>query len=227
MKDVYKHATFTIAATGAETSNDGLYFDRDADLAKAVTLFISWVGLPIDIWTICPRQLSENNIVGAPLNKRGWVVQERLLSRRTLHFGREQIAWDCQTVQACETLPDKQPKSCASFLDMDFWSRSQCKPMDLVRKNWPFIAMTYAGCRLTEETDKCMAISGIAEEIQLATGDLYFAGLWESSFVEHLCWVVQHFENEEQRRTRIRPLAYRAPSWSGYQSTAILTSFQC
>ena len=76
------------------------------------------------------------------------------------------------------------------------------------------IAEIYAGCRLTKETDKCMAISGIAEEIQLATRDLYFAGLWGSSFVEQLCWIVHHLDNERQRRTRIRPLMYRAPSWS-------------
>ena len=214
MKDVYKHATLTIAATGAETSNDGLYFHRDADLAKAVTVVISWWGLPIGTWTVCLRQLSEKNIVEGPLNQRGWVVQERLLSRRTLHFGREQIAWDCYTLQACETFPGRQPKLSASVLNTDFWSRSQRNPMDLVRSDWPDIAETYAGCRLTKETDKCMAISGIAEEIQLATGDLYFAGLWESSFAIHLCWIVHHLKNETQRRTRVEPPLYRAPSWS-------------
>ncbi|PVH75737.1 HET-domain-containing protein [Cadophora sp. DSE1049] len=31
-----------------------------------------------------------------PLFKRGWVFQERLLSRRTLHFDKGRIAWDCQ-----------------------------------------------------------------------------------------------------------------------------------
>src|SRR6266542_1322775 len=29
------------------------------------------------------------------LNTRGWVLQERLLSRRILHFGAEMIYWEC------------------------------------------------------------------------------------------------------------------------------------
>ena len=142
------------------------------------------------------------------------MVQERLLSLRTLHFGREQIAWECQTLRACETFPGEQPIACGSFFDVDLRFRLQYDVMNLVRKTWPKIAETYAGCHLTKETDKCIAISGIVEEIQLATTDSYFAGLWESSFVEQLCWLVYHLDNERQRRTRIRPLMYRAPSWS-------------
>ena len=214
MKDVYRHAFFTIAATGAETFDHGLYFNRDVDLARAVTLAISWQGLPSGIYTICEAELTLENIIHAPLNQRAWVVQERLLSLRTLHFGREQIAWECQTLRACETFPGEQPRACRDFFDVDLRFRLQYDVMNLVRKTWPLIAETYAGCHLTKETDKCIAISGIAEEIQLATTDVYFAGLWESSFVEQLCWIVHHSRNEEEGRTRIRPLMYRAPSWS-------------
>ena len=214
MKDVYKHAFFTIAATGAATSDDGLYFDRDVDLAKAVTVPISWKGIPSDIYTICHRGLSWKNISDAPLNKRAWVVQERLLSSRILHFGREQIAWECQSLRACETFPEGQPLRCGDFHDLELRLRLQYDAMDLVKMTWPLIAEAYAKCYLSKETDKCIAISGIAEEIQLATTDLYFAGLWGSSFVEQLCWIVDHLDNEIQRRTRVRPLMYRAPSWS-------------
>ena len=214
MKDVYKHAFFTIAATGAATSDGGLYFDRDVDLAKAVTVPISWKGIPSGMYTICHRELSGTNIIDAPLNKRAWVVQERLLSWRILHFGREQIAWECQTLHACETFPKIQPPICRDSHEVHLHCRLQYGAVDLVRMTWPLIAEAYAKCHLTKETDRCIAISGIAEEIQLATTDQYFAGLWESSFVEQLCWIVDHLHNERQRRTRIRPLMYRAPSWS-------------
>ena len=214
MRDVYEHAFFTIAATGAATFDDGLYFDRDVDLAKAVTIPMSWKGIPSGIYTICHRQLSEKNIRDAPLNQRAWVVQERLLSWRILHFGCEQIAWECQTLHACETFPEIQPLKCGNFHDVNLHFCLQHNVADLVRTIWPPIAEAYAKCHLTNETDRCIAISGIAEEIQLATTDLYLAGLWESSFVEQLCWIVNHAQNEEERRTRIRPLRYRAPSWS-------------
>ena len=214
MRDVYENAFFTIAATGAATFDDGLYFDRDVDLAKAVTIPISWEGLHSGIYTICHRELSGKNIRDAPLNQRAWAVQERLLSWRILHFGCEQIAWECQTLHACETFPGIQPSKCGNFHDVNLHYCLQYDAADLVRMTWPSIAEAYAKCHLTKETDRCIAISGIAEEIQLATTDLYFAGLWESSFVQQLCWIVHHRINEEERRTRIRPLKYRAPSWS-------------
>ena len=214
MKDVYKHAFFTIAAAGAATSEDGLYFDRDVDLAKAVTVPISWEGISNGIYTICHRELSGKNISDAPLNQRAWAVQERLLSWRSLHFGREQIAWECQTLHACETFPEIQPSKCGNYQDVDLHFRLQYDVVDFVKMTWPLIAEAYAKCHLTKETDKCMAISGIAEEVQLATTDLYFAGLWDSCFVEQLCWIVEHSKNETQRRTRLQPLIYRAPSWS-------------
>ena len=33
--------------------------------------------------------------LASPLSGRGWVLQERLLAPRTLHFGREQLFWEC------------------------------------------------------------------------------------------------------------------------------------
>lgn len=30
------------------------------------------------------------------LNSRGWVLQERLLSRRTIHFASDQVYWECR-----------------------------------------------------------------------------------------------------------------------------------
>ena len=32
----------------------------------------------------------------SPLGGRGWALQERLLAPRTLHFGREQLFWECR-----------------------------------------------------------------------------------------------------------------------------------
>ncbi|PSS00831.1 heterokaryon incompatibility protein-domain-containing protein [Coniella lustricola] len=42
----------------------------------------------------------------APLNRRGWVKQERVLAPRTIHFGQDQVYWECKMLQACESQPD-------------------------------------------------------------------------------------------------------------------------
>jgi hypothetical protein len=39
---------------------------------------------------------------GSPLSSRGWVLQERLLSPRTLHYGKEQMFWECCTCKISE-----------------------------------------------------------------------------------------------------------------------------
>ncbi len=40
----------------------------------------------------------------APLNQRGWVLQEHLLSRRILHFTKEQIYWEYRETDYAETI---------------------------------------------------------------------------------------------------------------------------
>ena len=42
---------------------------------------------------------------GAPLCQRGWVVQERALSVRTIHFGKNQLFWECMCEHASEVMP--------------------------------------------------------------------------------------------------------------------------
>jgi hypothetical protein len=38
------------------------------------------------------------------LNKRGWVLQERALSRRTVYFTEKQSYWECGGGVRCETM---------------------------------------------------------------------------------------------------------------------------
>ena len=40
-----------------------------------------------------------------PLNSRGWCLQERLLSAAVLHFGAEQMFWECRQQVSPESAP--------------------------------------------------------------------------------------------------------------------------
>jgi hypothetical protein len=44
------------------------------------------------------------DVLGGTLNTRAWVLQERALSRRTLHFTDRQTYWECGGGVRCETL---------------------------------------------------------------------------------------------------------------------------
>lgn len=214
MKDVYRNAHVTVAATGAAKSSVGCFFDRDVNLIKTVTVSISWQGARQGIYEVCDGNIWQEDIVNAPLNQRAWVVQERLLSPRILHFGREQIAWECQWSNACETFPDQLPPTLWPFGDDYFKSLLEESSDDLIALHWEEIASTYSQGRLTTESDKCIALSGIVDAIQSHTTDEYLAGLWKSQFIRHLCWSIMALDNREQPRLPRRSLNYRAPSWS-------------
>jgi hypothetical protein len=101
MGEIYKNAACTIAASGAENGDLGCFFERDLSLLAprkipsqqgksryCVDPFIWW-----------------DDIKDGPLNRRGWVLQEMFLSRRILHFGKDQIFYTCHQIQACEIFP--------------------------------------------------------------------------------------------------------------------------
>jgi hypothetical protein len=50
-------------------------------------------------YTTCLRQ---DMVVDAPVNKRAWVLQERLLAPRVVHFCKDQIAFECREADPAE-----------------------------------------------------------------------------------------------------------------------------
>ncbi|KAG8527078.1 uncharacterized protein KY384_008507 [Bacidia gigantensis] len=113
MNKVYKFAALNIAATGFPDGRAGLFVDRDLESILPLELYIPWLDLwPMSLskrkgyYFLAEHQLWYNNVERAPLNKRAWVLQERLLSPCTLHFGHSQLFWECAEF----TRPEVHPK---------------------------------------------------------------------------------------------------------------------
>jgi hypothetical protein len=116
MNKVYRHAFLNIAATGASNPSQGCFQERnpDAILPTIVTLksksehgpgadlILAAHVVPTQFWAEFDLQ---------PLQQRAWVFQERFLSPRILHYGRNQVSWECQTLFACEAYPGGAPKT--------------------------------------------------------------------------------------------------------------------
>ncbi|KAI9785191.1 MAG: hypothetical protein M1839_000829 [Geoglossum umbratile] len=104
MGNVYSNAVCTIASTGSSSGDGGCFHERDYHSLRPygirVTLLGEFVG-SIYIWRDDVFDF-ERNVDRAPLNKRGWVLQERLLSRRILHFGADMLYWECWQRSASE-----------------------------------------------------------------------------------------------------------------------------
>lgn len=61
-------------------------------MSRRVTIFVGAYDFQSSIWKL-------------PLNRRGWVIQERLMAPRTLYFGKDRIYWECNEKLCNEYLP--------------------------------------------------------------------------------------------------------------------------
>lgn len=101
MEEVFSSAYCTIAATNAPY--DGLLNDRTNRTCvrlKNPTYNPIFICEYIDDF--------DGDVQKAELNKRGWVFQERVLSRRTIYFTKHQVYWECGESIRCETLTKMQ-----------------------------------------------------------------------------------------------------------------------
>ncbi|KAH8913023.1 hypothetical protein BR93DRAFT_922991 [Coniochaeta sp. PMI_546] len=148
------------------------------------------------------------------LNDRGWIFQEQVLARRTLHYRRNSVSFSCYTHFASETLPRGVPYRMLNspYVNLNTASESMSLyndvhnlglEMQVLRKHgpnydgapssskrgrlWYRAVQRYAHRLLTREEDRLEAISGLAEVLG-ASGDDYVAGLWISDLLAGLCW---------------------------------------
>jgi hypothetical protein len=179
--------------------------------------------------------LAGHCVENGPLNSRAWVSQERQLSRRLLHFTSKQLFWECHECMACETYPERLPDWGRPFMIRDatllkkqlnrimrqdtnklstcLASRGPPKSLDKdIYLAWETYLDQYSRGGLTYDTDKLVAIRGIANRLSQATGDEFVAGIWKSRFVEGLCW------RTDGSATGVTN--WRAPTWSWASSNS-------
>jgi hypothetical protein len=189
MAGIYETAILTIAASMSIDGSGGLY-------AKSKHLnYISSDGL-------CMREQNPQFPVGNsyslirgpwPLLQRGWVFQERYLSRRMLHFGTEEVVWECNTHRRGENWWNPSTSAMANAKDLS--------------STWRGYVTEYTELQLTFEKDKLMALSGVVERMaMLRPDDRYVAGLWEKTLLHDLDWTADEI--------LARPSSFRGPTWS-------------
>ncbi|KAK4170929.1 hypothetical protein QBC36DRAFT_316267 [Triangularia setosa] len=77
MDKVYQHGRINITTTPSLNLNNRLFFDRDPVLVRPFPVYCH----KVLHWCISSR-LAYTDLAAEPLNRRGWVFQERLLSQR-------------------------------------------------------------------------------------------------------------------------------------------------
>lgn len=251
MGNVYREAICTIAATGSATSHDGIFFLRGhepkLELHIPVNPLVPKEGK--DAYYRASKSLALvpmnwertwhlNLDRASPLNQRGWTFQERLLSRRLLHFGHLGIAWECDTHCASEFcqggypadddlyVEDRPSKPTCNVVTGAATEDSSSRMSDVAQAwdAWITFVEAYLQRTLTFASDRLVAISAVAKAMQPQLGKdaSYHAGLWESTLLAELCWVVDWSmvsEADDEAPPRPPPPTEGPPSWS-WASTA-------
>lgn len=237
MSEVYSNAFCNISADWGSDKN-GLFFDRHPQELETVALVAEFdadeieelrdeghevqqleqchlVSFQDEIWR---RQITD-----APLNNRGWVVQERVLAPRVLHFTPREVFWECGQMKRSESYPVHLPQQLSSLLQeasfplingLGFQEAGNERTPENTRRaydTWNHIWSFYDTCRLTKGSDKLIAIAGVARKMKTIVDDQYIAGIWLAALPGAMLW--RSREDYYPKLAR-KPDQYRAPSFS-------------
>ncbi|KAL2062919.1 hypothetical protein VTL71DRAFT_5991 [Oculimacula yallundae] len=193
MSSVYGCSTVNIAASAAQDGSYGCYLERDKQRGSRVRTTLG-------ILDCVPGFKSYHaSLYQTAVSFRGWILQERILPIRTLHFTSSEVFWECNNGLASEKFPQRIPAG----YKFAHWTRSSLDN----DAGWMNIVRRYSKCKITQSKDKLVAISGLARIVQEAIKDEYKAGFWMSNLLRQLCWF-----SRARNRSRISP--YVAPTWS-------------
>jgi hypothetical protein len=222
MGDIYSNGVCNLAATGSADGSGGFWMD-DSPLLRLPCE----VEIPLDqdaqTWHIHPMYLDGATLLfDGPSLHRGWVIQERILAPRTLHFGSSQMFWECRHFQACETYPGGLPHLMGA-------NKSNLVSFDALQKTigigtcdggsalaevdyfWGATVEGFSKCDLTKQEDKLVALSGLARKIQERHPNFDFiAGMLRQSLQIGLLWNKNGFSSKLAHRST----PYQVPSWS-------------
>ncbi|CAG7556496.1 unnamed protein product [Fusarium equiseti] len=171
----------------------------------------------------------EKSVNESPLYERGWTFQERVLSKRTVHFG-EQLFWECACLRASEAFPlgtdhpDCTPADDAILqIKKDLRNRhilNQEQPFSTSSKLhllWSTVIRNYTKTRLTKASDRLVALRGIANSISRSFGlskSDYVGGLWKPYLAHQLLWAREQAQYTNEDIEMSSYLANYFPSWS-------------
>jgi hypothetical protein len=237
MGSVYEHASLTFAATAAVNGDVGLFAPLQSE---------DIVRVPCDpdrpllgSMYLAPSTITFEEVNASPLSRRGWVLQERLLSRRTLHFAATQVYWECQeTYQTGKmTMPNslldgsnRGQKLRGSLVKFKYPSGGQAvataggKEEDAVHRGtnrsygrdynlqetWRAVVSFYSTCSLTYLSDKLPALEGVVTKLKARTSLEYHLGHWFGGTIDSAITLLW----SPSTTPGTPPAQRRAASWS-------------
>ncbi|KAE9367236.1 HET-domain-containing protein [Stipitochalara longipes BDJ] len=211
MSYVYSNTHVTISADWSPNSEGGCFKDLSKQPVFEAERMVCINGvlssgqqsyLYVPSWPFSDHHdLDSTHLAG-----RAWAFQERFLSRRNLHFTRNQLFWECREGFAGE---DMVPRLHGALIPGQLLEMRSQETLEDRLHAWCLVVRNYSRAKITFSTDRLPAISALAK---LCADDLcspYLAGLWLEGLWYTLCWF-RRLEIESIEK----PKDYIAPSWS-------------
>ncbi|KAK3360343.1 heterokaryon incompatibility protein-domain-containing protein [Lasiosphaeria hispida] len=203
MADIFACAYCTIAASSARGWGDGFLSPQTGppDIGALITPSI----------LTCKCDFNKDVDEGA-LMERAWVLQERVLSRRIIHFTTAHTYCECGDGVLCEQLTKLSPPYGRQFfiLDPTFPSRltesGPIRTADFVR----FLFKKYSASYLTFGTDRDVAIDSLVERMAQVLETEVRYGIFDCFRSSLLLWK----RSQEDKTPRIPYGDRTVPSWS-------------
>ncbi|KAL7942559.1 heterokaryon incompatibility domain-containing protein [Trichoderma barbatum] len=209
MASIYKNASITIAASSSGNAAHGFLTQRMRPYCPEYKTHIAMANGVISAVYFSVEPYEPDH----PLDKRGWTLQEFMLSSRMLIFSDYELLWQCKEVDlrsvSANGLEYLQPLESLPWTIFDNGAEPYFGNLDHDKVYlWKTVVQQYTDRKLTDTSDKLNAIMGITSELEMLWHDTSIYGLWRKWFIELLAWYKPYIEREEKRNLK------RAPSWS-------------
>lgn len=208
MDKIYSNASLNIAATSSRDDAAGLIYPRNVLALQPCVVDVNGVGVANGMYKILRSTIWHDLVDTSPLAKRAWTFQERCLAKRTLHFTRTELLWECQQMCCSEVFPKGLPATMSAPAGKESVEFFHKRTHHQRHGNWHQLVNLYSRGRLSYTSDKLLAVSGLAKQYmvrnRLRESD-YVVGLWRPQLPQALLWRADRGK---------RPAKYRAPTWT-------------
>ncbi|KAK2002756.1 HET-domain-containing protein [Colletotrichum falcatum] len=208
MHNVYQYGLCNIMAASAGHSGEPLFNRRDVRLITPCIIPGPESG-NMSTYVQGLEEINEEaswfeNLGAEPLYRRGWVLQERLLSTRSAIFTRQNVYFQCPYGITREVHPEHSSTEPSLEFSDQRMIPSKFTP-ETCFETWRLIVNAYSKTELSFATDTLYALAGLAERVKELSGSQYLHGLWEADLAKGLAW----WDETHERRH-----GFDAPSWS-------------
>ena len=215
MCDVYRGSMINIAASASVDCKGGLFRQR-----KPLSVAPCVIRMLGDQFALACGNIKIGPVAREPLSRRAWAVQERLLAPRTVHFTTNSVYFECHSKTVSDIDPfgdygldERYYDQVNNWKEDSEWVGSGGRPSaDHLFVRWQKVVKIYTEAQLTHESDKLIAIAGLARFFQDLWPDptiTYLAGLWNYHLGYCLLW-----SRASTTRDWKKPKTSCAPSWS-------------